>query len=90
MPKCGSFALGADDARRRMDTAVNQAEFKRWQAVWLAAGEDPSNNEIARITGVAVTIVRSVYARCRHHGVVNDGRLVSVASRTSHLAPRTV
>jgi Winged helix-turn helix len=67
MPKRGSFASGvADEARRRMGTAVSQAEFKRWQAVWLAAGEDLSNDEIARITGLAV---RSVHARCRHNGV---------------------
>ena len=70
MPKRGSFASGvADEARRRMGTAVSQAEFKRWQAVWLAAGEEVSNEEIARITGLAVTTVRSVHARCRHQGV---------------------
>ena len=72
MPKRGSFASGvADEARRRMGSAVSQGEFKRWQAVWLAAGEDLPNEEIARITGLAVTTVRSVHARCRHNGVAS-------------------
>jgi len=70
MPKRGSFASGvAEEARRRMGCAVSQGEFKRWQAVWLAAGEDLPNDEIARITSLAVTTVRSVHARCRHNGV---------------------
>ncbi len=81
-----SLASGvADEARRRMGTAVSQAEFKRWQAVWLAAGEDLSNDEIARITGLAVTTVRSVHARCRHHGVSSLADQPMGARHRSHL-----
>ena len=54
MPKRGSFAAGiGDEARRRMGSAASQDEFRRWQAVWLAAEEDHPNDEIARITDLA-------------------------------------
>lgn len=74
MPKRGSFAGGVGaEARRRMGSAASQDEFRRWQAVWLAAGEDRPNDEIARITGLAVTTVRWLHARCRKDGLSSLG-----------------
>lgn len=74
MPKRGSFAAGtADEARQRMGSAASQDEFRRWQAVWLAAGEERPNDEIARITGLAVTTVRWLHARCRKDGLSSLG-----------------
>ena len=74
MPKRGSFVAGiADEARQRMGCAASQDEFRRWQAVWLAAEEDRSNDEIARITGLAVTTVRWLHARCRKDGLSSLG-----------------
>ena len=74
MPKRGSFAGGVGaEARRRMGSAASQDEFRRWQAVWLAAEEDRPNDEIARITGLAVTTVRWLHARCRKDGLSSLG-----------------
>lgn len=74
MPKRGSFAGGIGaEARRRMGCAASQDEFRRWQAVWLAAEEDRPNEEIARITGLAVTTVRWLHARCRKDGLSSLG-----------------
>ena len=70
MPKRAGFAAGVtQEARTRMASAASQDEFRRWQAIWLADGDERGNDEIARITGLAVTTVRGLHARCRKHGL---------------------
>lgn len=56
-----------------MGCAASQDEFRRWQAVCLAAGDDRPNEEIARITGLAVTTVCWLHARCRNEGLSSLG-----------------
>jgi transposase len=52
-----------------MKSSTSKQEFIRLQAVYLAAGEDRPNNEIARVTGLSLEHIRSLHAQVRHAGV---------------------
>ena len=51
-----------------MKASTSKEEFIRLQAVFLAAGEDRPNDEIARVTGLSLEHIRSLHSQVRHAG----------------------
>ena len=56
-------------AKRLMQASTDADEYRRLQAVYLAAAEELPNEQIARQTGLSINTVRMVHVRVRRAGV---------------------
>ena len=68
-PRSGFAAGTAEAVAALMKASTSKEEFIRLQAVFLAAGVDRPNAEIARVTGLSLEHIRSLHAQVRHQGV---------------------
>jgi transposase len=57
------------EAKRLMKSCADPATFRRLQAVFLAADQDLSNAEIAKITELSINTIRVLHVRARRAGV---------------------
>ncbi len=68
--KRSGFPVGcAEAAAALMKVSTSKEEFIRLQSVFLAAGENRPNAEIARVTGLSLVHIRSLHSQVRHQGV---------------------
>ena len=79
----GSGAMAKD----LMNSCKDQATFRRLQAVYLAAENDLSNQEIAKVTSMSINTVRMLHVRARRDGVSSLLKQPKGGRYRQHLAP---